>query len=179
MNKIMQSGRSMMEMLGVLAIIGVLSVGGFSMVGKMQTSHISTRIQDEITSLASKARMFARDYEGNDINMTAEMVKAKSYPDTLTLYDKKLTGTDDVQYTVNYAKLSGNGDLFEIKVEGVSEDVCMQLATVNWGSVSSSGVRQVKIGNTASQGGVFSISSASSSCASSNNTRPDITFYFR
>ena len=50
MKKISQSGRSMMEMLGVLAVVGVLSVGGFAMVSKMQASYEANKVMDEISA---------------------------------------------------------------------------------------------------------------------------------
>ena len=58
-----QFGRSMIEMLGVLSIIGVLSVGGFGMVKKMQNSYDTNKIMEEISAFTRKARSVIREYE--------------------------------------------------------------------------------------------------------------------
>ena len=53
MNKIKseQSGRSMVEMLGVLAIIGVLSVGGIAGYSKAMAKFKLSKAMDQITTI--------------------------------------------------------------------------------------------------------------------------------
>ena len=51
-----QSGRSMVEMLGVLAIIGVLSVGGISGYSKAMAKFKLTKAQDQISMLLMNIR---------------------------------------------------------------------------------------------------------------------------
>ena len=54
--KVSQAGRSMVEMLGVLAIIGVLSVGGISGYSKAMAKFKLTKAQDQITMLLMNIR---------------------------------------------------------------------------------------------------------------------------
>ena len=51
-----QKGRSMIEMLGVLAIIGVLSVGGISGYSKAMAKFKLTKAQDQISMLLMNIR---------------------------------------------------------------------------------------------------------------------------
>ena len=51
-----QNGRSMIEMLGVLAIIGVLSVGGISGYSRAMAKYKLTKAQDQITMLLMNIR---------------------------------------------------------------------------------------------------------------------------
>ena len=51
-----QNGRSMVEMLGVLAIIGVLSVGGISGYSKAMAKFKLTKAQDQISMLLMNIR---------------------------------------------------------------------------------------------------------------------------
>lgn len=51
-----QNGRSMVEMLGVLAIIGVLSVGGISGYSKAMAKFKLTKAQDQVTMLLMNIR---------------------------------------------------------------------------------------------------------------------------
>lgn len=143
MNKNMQSGRSMLEMLGVLAIVGVLSVGGLNLVNKMQLSRTVNSVIDEITVLSRKVRPVARDYEGSLGLMNDKIYDAKAYPDHFVLDMSTYSGsgyfggTDDISYNVYYYKTQYM--LYILELQKVSAEVCMQLVTSNWGSVSSSG----------------------------------------
>lgn len=56
LSKIDQKGRSMVEMLGVLAIIGVLSVGGISGYSKAMAKFKLTKAQDQMSMLLMNVR---------------------------------------------------------------------------------------------------------------------------
>jgi len=58
MTKNTQSGRSMIEMLGVLAIIGVLSVGGIVGYSKAMTKYRINKTIEQITLIAGNIRTF-------------------------------------------------------------------------------------------------------------------------
>ena len=67
LNRIEQSGRSMVEMLGVLAIIGVLSVGGIAGYSKAMTKFKINKSMDQISMLVANIRtLFSgqRNYSG-------------------------------------------------------------------------------------------------------------------
>ena len=49
-------GRSMIEMLGVLAIVGVLSIGGYEMVYKAMQQHRDNQLIAQTMSLVTQAR---------------------------------------------------------------------------------------------------------------------------
>ncbi|MBR3501953.1 MAG: prepilin-type N-terminal cleavage/methylation domain-containing protein, partial [Alphaproteobacteria bacterium] len=58
MTKNSQSGRSMIEMLGVLAIIGVLSVGGIAGYSKAMMKYRINKTIEQITLIAGNVRAF-------------------------------------------------------------------------------------------------------------------------
>ena len=64
-----QSGRSMIEMLGVLAIIGVLSVGGIAGYSKAMQRYRVNKAIEEITLIAGNIRTF---FKGNYENIYCE-----------------------------------------------------------------------------------------------------------
>ena len=69
MTKNAQSGRSMIEMLGVLAIIGVLSVGGIAGYSKAMMKYRINKTIEQITLIAGNVRAFwgpQGNYEGAD-----------------------------------------------------------------------------------------------------------------
>lgn len=149
-----QNGRSMLEMLGVLSIVGVLTVGGFGLVNKVSNSNQANNVIDEISGLASKVRIVARDYYScfsDDKNETENVeacgnfmgyvAKAKAYPDTLECEGAEgecsdFLGSADVTYTVSSATYP---ELFSITVSNLTDEMCMNLVTANWGSASTTG----------------------------------------
>ena len=87
-----QSGRSMIEMLGVLAIIGVLSVGGIAGYSKAMMKYRINKSIEQISLISQNVRSFfasQRNYGGlysvNDLNSNGLSLikKAKLVPDEM------------------------------------------------------------------------------------------------
>ena len=60
-----QLGRSMVEMLGVLAIIGVLSVGGIAGYAKAMQKYKLNKVEDQVSHIVANLRTIflnAKDY---------------------------------------------------------------------------------------------------------------------
>jgi len=166
-----QIGRSMIEMLGVLSIIGVLSVGGFSMVKKMQNSYDTNKIIEEISNFTQRAKILLREYESGDMNTF--LANAKAYPDGVSVSGSSFVGTSDVTYTFS----AGTGTtLFEFKIGALPEEVCMQVATADWGTVASSGFKGIKVGTGSLSTTPLSLSTAAGVCDGANNS---ISMYYR
>lgn len=149
-----QCGRSMIEMLGVLSIIGVLSVGGFSMVKKMQNSYDTNKIMEEISSFARRARTIIRQYDAatDGDNLNAYINSGKAVPEGITFQDNKFTGTAGIEYTfdLNPSETNIKNALFKMEMADVPEEICMQVATADWGNSASSGFKGIKIGENVS-----------------------------
>lgn len=189
MRNMMQSGRSMLEMLGVLAVIGVLSVGGFDLVTKMNSNRKASAVIDEISSLALKVRRIAREYaytpdDGGSAHdgfssLGAFANNARAYPSELKWSNESgaFTGTDGVTYTLT----SNDGTSFSIQVDNLTTDMCMQVLTTNWGSVGTSGFVSMTIGEqTGSQ--PMTIGGATAACTTEQGGVEDnftITLTFR
>ena len=83
--KINESGRSMIEMLGVLAIIGVLSVGGIAGYSKAMSKYRVNKTVDQISHIAANTRILyssQTSYAGLDSSTTAgkAIMLSKSTP---------------------------------------------------------------------------------------------------
>lgn len=181
--KDLQTGRSMLEMLGVLAIVGVLTVGGFSLVSKVNSSNQTNNVVDEISSLAAKVRTVARDYSSSDGTFMKYICKGKAYPDTLeceldsnsedndACNCSSFTGSADVSYSVASAAYPA---LFTLTASNLTEEMCMTLLTTNWGSASSTGFMDISGESTSSATDV--IAKAAASCSGDDNS---LTLKFR
>lgn len=168
--KKLESGRSMIEMLGVLAIIGVLSVGGIAGYSKAMNKFKTNQVADQVSMLIANIKtMYAQQnsYEGLN-NKTA--VDMGLVPDELNAgYNKYNAGTTEQPdekyrqdltnsfngnvYISAASSVGGKGDklAFYIIYTGLSKEACITLATNDWGSSFSSGLigMQAKGGETA------------------------------
>jgi type II secretory pathway pseudopilin PulG len=140
-----QYGRSMIEMLGVLAIIGVLSVGGIAGYSKAMTKFKINKTIEQVSQIAANARTLFKsqdDYSGLDC--VREYVdickKAKIVPDDVFDANGKMKnpfGGDII--------IEPFDDSFHIWYFDVPEDACMELSTIDWGSATSDGLNAVSI----------------------------------
>lgn len=148
-----QNGRSMIEMLGVLAIIGVLSVGGISGYSKAMAKFKVNKTLDQVSMLITNIRtMYGNsiDYTGLD---EAQVINLDLAPQDML----KKTGTGDAAKTD--LKNPFNGDVtvtagtnnasFKIKYDGLDLGACVTIASSDWGGAPSSGLVSITAGTTA------------------------------
>ena len=114
----MEKGRSMVEMLGVLAIIGVLSVGGIYGYTVAMNKHKA----NEVAHAASMLAVLARATNGGE-GLSA------------TTGTKTLTGADAGIYTgdvpgCTLTAESQSGDVVTVKVAAASGKTCSVIADV-------------------------------------------------
>ena len=137
LNKIEQSGRSMVEMLGVLAIIGVLSVGGISGYSKAMAKYKLTKAQDQLSMLLINIRTaFSGSSSYKELsNSTAVMlniVPADMLPSGLAATDGKIMNAFSGAVTISEA--SNNAQHFTITFAGLGRETCTSLASSDWGT---------------------------------------------
>ncbi|MBQ8670920.1 MAG: hypothetical protein IJ525_00165 [Alphaproteobacteria bacterium] len=146
-----QSGRSMIEMLGVLAIIGVLSVGGIAGYSKAMMKYRINKTIEQITLIAGNIRSFfapQRSYAGIS---EAVIKKAKLVPDEMVL-SNKLDGqyylshpfgdVVDIKATCKTYKYHDceDNNAFTIKLKGLPIEACIELLTYDWNSAGMQGI---------------------------------------
>ena len=136
-----QAGRSMIEMLGVLAIIGVLSVGGIAGYSKAMNKFKTNKVADNVSMLVANIKtLYAQQktYGG----LTNESAVAMGVvPDELGT-TAKLTNAFNGDVYISTADSTKDDDnkAFNIVFDGLSREACITLATNDWGSGYSSGL---------------------------------------
>ena len=141
-----QSGRSMIEMLGVLAIVGVLSVGGIAGYSKAMEKFKINKTIDQISQIATNIRtLYAQQttYAGLNGQTAYDM---GVIPDELGSYDRYGEFTNAFNGIINIASLwELNNKAFQITYAGLQENACIALATQDWGSGHSSGLISIVV----------------------------------
>ena len=137
-----ESGRSMIEMLGVLAIIGVLSVGGIAGYSQAMSKFKVSKTTDQIQTMVTNIRtLFAgqRTYKGlagsGDTNS-----KDFSTAHTMGIL------TDETWDGNNASNAYGGSIIFTtpnshhnfaITYNGLPQDACTRMVMADWGDASS------------------------------------------
>jgi type II secretory pathway pseudopilin PulG len=139
---LVQGGRSMIEMLGVLAIIGVLSVGGIAGYSKAMTKFKINKTIDLVSQIAANTRtLFAsQEYDFScRWDSTSLCQKAKIVPDDAIQngYIKNPFG--------GTVWIAGGIDDFTVELYDIPEDACMELATLDWSAATSSGLNALGV----------------------------------
>lgn len=169
--KYAQSGRSMIEMLGVLAIIGVLSVGGLDMVSKARRNNKIAGLISSVSNLSGtilQQRKYASEiensYAGNFalfLKQTGKIPAGLQYDET----NKKFTG----ELSAGIVATLDDG-IVSLEVSGIDKETCMRVASNNWGDSSNNRFRGIEIG-TVSSSVQMNVAEAMTACASKQEVK--------
>ena len=157
-----ENGRSMVEMLGVLAIIGVLSVGGIAGYSKAMNKYKINKTTDQVSMLVANIRtLFSSQGNYKGINngqaikfgvVPNEMYATSADGNYAPSYDITNAFGGDVKIAADQAR-AGDTDkveAFTIRYDGLSSEACVTVATGDWGSGQASGLIALGAGETAS-----------------------------
>ena len=159
-----QSGRSMIEMLGVLAIVGILSAGGIAGYSMAMQSHKSSELMTKVNLIATQTRSM---YNGVYVESTADetqgniggrLVAGGFMPDVNNPFGGKLV-----------TKPSANGATFTVTTDNnVPKEVCIKILTTDWGDFGT--IMSIKVGSYTVSAFPASPTVAISACSAENNT---------
>ena len=158
-----QSGRSMVEMLGVLAIIGVLSVGGIAGYSKAMAKFKLSKAMDQVSNVVTNIRTLYSgqpNYSGLTTSIAiqmgaigAEMLSGKSTTSASKAYNAFNGQVGIAATAVNSVDNMG----FTVTFTGLGKEACVALSTADWGSGSGSGLVSVSAGTGAGTGTAFTV----------------------
>ena len=155
-----QRGRSMIEMLGVLAIIGVLSVGGIAGYSKAMMKYRINKTIEQITLIVGNVRTFFApqgNYDGlgsgNDIGGNMIIKKAKLVPDEMwgippgESYESPLHafgGEFRIQGANKTADIMDRGAFLFILWD-IPQEACIEISTMDWNANSGSSIASLSV----------------------------------
>ena len=151
-----QSGRSMVEMLGVLAIVGVLSIGGVAGYSKAMAKYKINKTLDQVSMLITSVRTAygnQNSYRGltTQYAIMAEMVGNDMTLGSASTIKNPYEGSVEISALTNKgAACSGTSDgtycpMFGVIFNGVDKLACATIASSDWGGSASSGLYAIRI----------------------------------
>ena len=139
-----ENGRSMVEMLGVLAIIGVLSVGGIAGYSKAMNKYKINKTTDQVSMLVANLRTLFSS-QGNYDGLTN--AKAKKFGVVPNDMYTSVSNTDitnafggQVYIAASGGRAENDNEAFVIVYSGLTSEACVTIATGDWGSGQASGL---------------------------------------
>ncbi len=116
-----ESGRSMIEMLGVLAIMGIITVGAITMISFAMKSQKRTAVTDDIAQMVTGVRQLLGEYDDfSNINNSTIF-------GAIGMSSKNPYG-GDYELTVN----PSNSRQFVVSIGGLSKSDCEYFTTKAW-----------------------------------------------
>lgn len=152
--RVNEQGRSMIEMLGVLAIVGVLSVGGIAGYSKAMVKFKTNKVIDQINTISTNVRTLyssQRNYGGLN-NGTA--IRMALIPNEMYAASNKSASGSDVEVTNAFGgnlyihsvdRGTGTDNAYVIAVDALPKTACVSIATTDWGGDSGSGLVAMQI----------------------------------
>jgi len=117
-----QSGRSMIEMLGVLAIVGVLSAGGIAGYSMAMQSYKTTQIIEKVNLISTRVRqLYKGAYTG--ISKSNLISSGKVNTDNFTN-----------PFGGDIGIVASSATLFALYMFNIPSEACTDLLTTEWGS---------------------------------------------
>ncbi len=133
-----QSGRSMVEMLGVLAIIGVLSVGGIAGYTAAMDAHKLNQTYSGISLMVQDVRLTLeneKDTSGLDFGATSDIFGEVKNPNATAM---KILEKYPIPYPIYLTDSSVEGEndsktpSFDFRIAGMSRKNCIKLLMTDW-----------------------------------------------
>ena len=124
-----ESGRSMIEMVGVLAIMGLVTAGAFILIQSGLTSQKISRTSDELDILVSNARSMTAQSD-NFGSLGTTMASGKTLAKSMLKSDGK-SPMGGAYYV--YAGGTDNKDLY-VGIDDISESDCTTMAARSYSS---------------------------------------------
>jgi len=132
-----QSGRSMIEMLGVLAIVGVLSAGGIAGYSIAMKNYKVNKATDMIQVISTQARGF---YSNNFADISCKKLGRLGYLSSEYYDASKADDAACVSAPIGsswkIAQKQGDKSRYQIFINGVEKAACVRLAQMSWGESS-------------------------------------------
>ena len=144
-----ESGRSMVEMLGVLAIVGVLSVGGIAGYSQAMSKFKVTKAMDQVQTIITNMRtLYASSRTYSALNaQTANSVGILT-TETYTGSGSKGINPFGGDIIFGLGTSFGTNRSFTIEYTNLTPEACVKIATADWGADESSGLGSMSINGT-------------------------------
>ncbi len=142
-----ESGKSMVEMLGVLAIVGVLSVGGIAGYSQAMAKFKITKAMDQIQTIVTNIRtLYSSQRTFTNLDAPTAYKMGVLTDETFDSTDNE--GVNPFGGRIIFGSAHGagfNNSTFTVAYTKLDVESCIKLATAGWGADVSSGLYTISV----------------------------------
>ena len=125
-----ESGRSMVEMVGVLSVMGMITAGAFALLRSGQASQKISRADDDVANIIGNIRtLFAENEDYSNLPSASDLDKGTTLLDAMSLTTTTPFGSST---TYSVTRNSGDPNGFVVLLRGLSDKDCTVLANRAW-----------------------------------------------
>lgn len=138
-----EKGATLIEVLGVMAVLGAIALGLFAGIARVQKQIKITQAHEQVTRLVKRMRTQFSSFRLSDSEMTAENLEK------IGIYDNGDVGEDGAvsvfgtSMSITHPDYTTEYPLFQINYNAIPSNVCVDLLMSDWGNDPSSGLRTI------------------------------------
>lgn len=131
-----ESGRSMIEMVGVLAVMGLITAGAFVLITSAMRSQKISRVDDDVSAIVAGTRLLYNSQE-NFAGLNNAAIEALGF-----------SGTNPFGGNY-YVTVNSDNTMFDVYIDGLSASECNTLKSRTWpgNSTAIAGGEKVTVTN--------------------------------
>ena len=126
-----ESGRSMVEMLGVLAIVGVLSAGGLLGYSQAMKKHKLNQTQEQIQQIITNIRTAFPNAKQPKITSLEQAVQLGIFPESMVQSTTEIVNKYNGSVSLDIVTINGK-KVYKLSFKGLPKDIAASLLMNNW-----------------------------------------------
>ncbi len=139
-----EKGATLVEVLGVMAVLGAIAVGLFAGIARVQRQIKITQAHEQVTRIVKRMRTQFASFQISESEMTAANLEK------IGIYDNGDVGEDGA-VNVFGTTMSVTNDIrdgyptFTLNYNAIPSNVCVDLLMSDWGNDPSSGLQAIHV----------------------------------
>lgn len=137
-----EKGATLVEVLGVMAVLGAIAVGLFAGIARVQKQIKITQAHEQVTRIVKRMRTQFASFHLTDSQITAENLEKAGIYDSGDVGEDGAVNVFGTSINIENAVVDGY-PVFRLNYNAIPSNVCEDLIMSDWGDDPSSGLRTI------------------------------------
>ena len=137
-----EKGATLIEVLGVMAVLGAIALGLFAGIARVQRQIKITQAHEQVTRIVKRMRTQFASFHLTDSQITAENLEKAGIYDSGDVGEDGAVNVFGTSMNIENAVVDGY-PVFRLNYNAIPSNVCEDLIMSDWGDDPSSGLRTI------------------------------------
>ncbi len=142
-----EKGATLIEVLGVMAVLGAIAVGLFAGIARVQKQIKITQAHEQVTRIVKRMRTQFASFHLTDSQMTAENLEKAGIYDNGDVGENGAVNVFGTSMRIENHSYNGSYPAFWMRYNDIPSNVCVDLIMADWGDDPSSGLAAISGGS--------------------------------